>query len=93
MWIKDGCACGLAATTLYSMLEVVTVNSTDRTAIYVAPERFEAPNWIRMEDSSVQSKRAYREDPGDRRYSASSGHRVRTRCNNDHGISPDGAQL
>jgi len=34
------------ASTLYSTLEIVTVASTDRRAIYVAPERFEAPNWM-----------------------------------------------
>src|SRR5216683_6404461 len=35
-----------AASTLYSTLEIITVASTDRRAIYVAPERFEAPNWM-----------------------------------------------
>ena len=35
-----------AASTLYSALEIITVASTDRRAIYVAPERFEAPNWM-----------------------------------------------
>ncbi len=32
--------------TLYSTLEIITVASMDRRAIYVAPERFEAPNWM-----------------------------------------------
>ena len=36
-----------AKTTLYSTLETVTIDSTDRTAVYSAPERFEAPNWTR----------------------------------------------
>src|SRR5437879_10654953 len=31
---------------LYSTLEIITVASMDRRAIYVAPERFEAPNWM-----------------------------------------------
>src|SRR5258708_1278050 len=31
----------------------------------------------RWKDSSVQSKRAHREDSGDRRYSPGSGHRIR----------------
>src|SRR5258706_2138106 len=35
-----------AASTLYSTLEIITVASTDRRAIYVAPGQFEAPNWM-----------------------------------------------
>src|SRR5205814_1892967 len=35
-----------ASSTLYSTLEIINVASTDRRAIYVAPERFEAPNWM-----------------------------------------------
>src|SRR5438046_5597723 len=42
-----------AASTLYSALEIITVASTDRRAIYVAPERFEAPNWMRSEERRV----------------------------------------
>lgn len=30
---------------LYSTLETITIASTDRRVVYVAPERFEAPNW------------------------------------------------
>src|SRR6267378_6032210 len=37
-------AVAASAYTLYSTLEIITVASTDRRAIYVAPERFEAPN-------------------------------------------------
>ena len=35
-----------SANTLYSTLEIITVASADPRAIYVAPERFEAPNWM-----------------------------------------------
>src|SRR4029077_20462089 len=35
-----------ASSTIYSTLEIITVASTDRRAIYVAPERFEASNWM-----------------------------------------------
>src|SRR5215469_10802163 len=35
---------------LYSMLEIMTVGSTDRRAIYVAEGRFEAPQWTARED-------------------------------------------
>jgi TolB protein len=79
---------------LYSMLEVITVASMDRTAIYVAPERFEAPNWMpdgrnllfnrngRIEKIPATGGTPQVLDTG-----------FATRCNNDHGISPDGAQL
>jgi len=82
------------ATVLYSMLEVATVASTDRTAIYVAPERFEAPNWMpdgknllfnrngRIEKIPVTGGKTEILDTG-----------FATRCNNDHLISPDGTQL
>jgi len=83
-----------AATTLYSTLEIITVASTDRRAIYVAPERFEAPNWMpdgktlllnrngRIEKIPVTGGTPQIIDTG-----------FATRCNNDHGISPDGTQL
>jgi hypothetical protein len=83
-----------AATTLYSTLEIITVASTDRRAIYVAPVRFEAPNWMpdgkmllfnrngRIEKISVTGGTPQVVDTG-----------FATRCNNDHGISPDGTQL
>src|SRR5579859_7005997 len=38
--------------TLYSTLEVVTVNSTDRTAVYQTQGRIEAPNWSREDRKS-----------------------------------------
>lgn len=83
-----------APATLYSMLEVITVNSTDRTAIYVAPERFEAPNWMpdgktllfnrngRIEKISATGGTTQILDTG-----------FATHCNNDHLISPDGKSL
>jgi len=83
-----------AASTLYSTLEIITVASADRRAIYVAPERFEAPNWMpdgknlifnrngRIEKIPVTGGTPQIIDTG-----------FATRCNNDHGISPDGTQL
>src|SRR2546427_4019930 len=79
---------------LYSTLEIITVASMDRRAIYVAPERFEAPNWMpdgktllfntngRIEKIPVAGGTPQILDTG-----------FATRCNNDHGISPDGTQL
>ena len=87
-------AAAASANTLYSSLEIITVASTDRRAIYVAPERFEAPNWVpdgknllfnrngRIEKIPVTGGTPQVIDTG-----------FATRCNNDHGISPDGTQL
>ncbi|MGH9543592.1 MAG: TolB family protein [Terriglobales bacterium] len=83
-----------AQPTLYSTLETVAVDSGDRRVAYIAPEHFEAPNWTRDGKAFIFN---------------SNGHLLRlrvaggkpemidtgfaTRCNNDHGISPDGTQL
>jgi hypothetical protein len=87
-------AVGASASTLYSTLEIITVASTDRRAIYVAPERFEAPNWMpdgknllfnrngRIEKIAVTGGTPQTIDTG-----------FAAHCNNDHGISPDGTQL
>jgi len=83
-----------AQSTLYSMLEIITVASANRRAVYVAPERFEAPNWMpdgkyflfnrngRIEKIAVSGGTPQSLDTG-----------FAIRCNNDHGISPDGQQL
>jgi TolB protein len=87
-------ASAASASTLYSSLEIITVASSDRRVIYVAPERFEAPNWMpdgkdlifnrngRIEKIPVTGGTPQIIDTG-----------FATRCNNDHGISPDGTQL
>jgi hypothetical protein len=75
---------------LYSTLETVPVASGDRRVAYVARAHFEAPNWAR--DGSyflfnqeggiyrlvVNGEEPTRVDTG-----------AQTKCNNDHGISPD----
>src|SRR6266436_1456486 len=80
-----------AQSTVYSTLETITVASTDRRVVYVAPERFEAPNWMpdgknllfnrngRIEKIAVTGGTPQIIDTG-----------FAIRCNNDHGISPDG---
>ena len=90
--VAEGAAA--AATTLYSTLEVISVDSTDRRVVYIAPERFEAPNWMpdgktllfnrngRIEKIPVTGGTPQVLDTG-----------FATRCNNDHLISPDGTQL
>jgi hypothetical protein len=79
---------------LYSTLERVGVTSADRSIVYLAPGRFEAPNWTRdgsaflfnregrIERLAVKGGTPEEIDTG-----------LATRCNNDHGISPDGTQL
>jgi Tol biopolymer transport system component len=83
-----------AQSTLYSTLEIIGMASTDRRVVYMAPERFEAPNWMpdgknllfnrngRMEKIAVTGGTPQVIDTG-----------FAVRCNNDHGISPDGTQM
>jgi len=80
--------------TLYSTLETVTIASTDRRVVYVAPDRFEAPNWTHDGALLIFNRNGHIE-----RIPAQGGQPsvidtgFANRCNNDHGISPDGAQL
>lgn len=80
--------------TLYSTLEVVTVNSADRSAVYQTKGRIEAPNWSR--DGSFL---LFNRDGHIERMPVTGGPAqiietgFANRCNNDHGISPDGKQL
>lgn len=79
---------------LYSMLETVSVASTDRRVVYATPGRIEAPNWThdgkwllfnrdgRIEQIPSTSGTPKVIDTG-----------FAVRANNDHGISPDGQYL
>jgi len=83
-----------AASTLYSTLEIITVASTDRRAIYVAPGRFEAPNWMPDGKNLIFNRNGHIEKiavTGGTPQIIDTG--FARRCNNDHGISPDGTQL
>ena len=79
---------------LYSTLETQSISSTDRRVVYVAPEHIEAPNWMR--DGAACCSTAAAAFSG---LPAAGGTPVTidtgfaTRCNNDHGISPDGTML
>jgi TolB protein len=83
-----------AQATLYSTLETISIDSTDRRVVYVAPEHFEAPNWSR--DGSYL---IFNQDGHIEKIPATGGtpEKIDTgfanRCNNDHGISPDGKWL
>ncbi len=79
---------------LYSTLETVTVDSGDRKVAYLAPGRFEAPNWTRDGSAFLFNRNGRIE-----RLPVNGGEPnvldtgLATRCNNDHGISPDGTLL
>jgi TolB protein len=82
------------AVTLYSTLETISVASTDRRVVYSAPVHFEAPNWTRDGSAFLfnQEGRILRlPTSGGQPTTIDTGFAIR--CNNDHGISPDGAQL
>src|ERR1700687_1919889 len=84
----------VAKTTLYSTLERVTIASTVRHVVYVAPERFEAPNWTRDGTSFLFNRNGsiYRlQVSGGEPALIDTG--FAKRCNNDHGISPDQTSL
>lgn len=83
-----------AATMLYSVLEVVTVASTDRRVVYIAPERFEAPNWMPDGKTLLFNRNGHIEKiplAGGTPQILDTG--MATRCNNDHLISSDGTEL
>jgi TolB protein len=84
----------VAKTTLYSTLERVTIASTVRHVVYVAPERFEAPNWTHDGTSFLFNRNGsiYRL-PVDGGEPALINTGFANRCNNDHGISPDQTSL
>jgi TolB protein len=78
-------------TTLYSTLETISVESTDRRVTYVAPEQFEAPNWA-WDGSYLLFNRKGRMEKiapaGGTPELIDTGFAIK--CNNDHGISRDG---
>jgi hypothetical protein len=79
---------------LHSTLETQTIASTDRRVVYVTPTRIEAPNWLKDGKSLIFNSRGRihriaveggTPEPFDTGFA--------TRCNNDHGLSPDGKLL
>ena len=80
--------------TLYSALETQTIASTDRRVTYVVNTRIEAPNWMHDGKSLIYNSRGhiYRIPmTGGDPQQIDTG--FATRCNNDHGLSPDGTML
>ncbi|MFO0811286.1 MAG: hypothetical protein U0746_21870 [Gemmataceae bacterium] len=79
---------------LYSTLETQVTTSTDRRIVQVFPGRIEAPTWLRDGKTLVYNAggRLYRiPATGGTPEAIDTG--FATRCNNDHGVSPDGTQL
>jgi hypothetical protein len=79
---------------LYSALETVPIDAPDRRVEYLAAGHFEAPNWTRDGTAFL-----FNQDGHIERLPVAGGKPVvidtgfATRCNNDHGISPDGTQI
>ncbi|MGA2672809.1 MAG: hypothetical protein ABSE99_06230 [Terracidiphilus sp.] len=79
---------------LVSALETIAIASTDRRVEYVAAAHFEAPNWSR--DGSFL---VFNQEGTIHRLALGGGEPAliptapQIRCNNDHGISPDGQLL
>jgi TolB protein len=79
---------------LYSTLEAAAVPSADRRVVYLAPGRFEAPNWTRDGGAFLFNRDGHIERlpvSGGKPEVIDTG--FANRCNNDHGLSPDGTQL
>jgi len=80
---------------LYSFLETMPVESNDRTAVYLAEGRFEAPNWSRDGKTLLFNRdgRISQLPRDGKRPPETIDTGFAVRCNNDHGISPDGSLL
>jgi TolB protein len=79
---------------LYSTLETVVIDSADRRVAYLAPGRFEAPNWTHDGRAFLFNRDGHIERlevGGDKPATIDTG--FASRCNNDHGISPDATQI
>ena len=80
--------------TPYSALSVVPIAGPDVSIVYIAPEHFEAPNWTRDGKAFIfnrEGRLLKLPIEGGKPATIDTGFAVR--CNNDHGISPDGTQL
>ncbi|MGD0778345.1 MAG: hypothetical protein ABSC05_36655 [Candidatus Solibacter sp.] len=78
---------------LYSTLETITVASTDRRVTYVAPGRFEAPNWTKDNMLLFNGDGRLHRIPVDGGKPETIDTGIATRLNNDHAISPDGTMV
>lgn len=82
------------ATNLWSTLETVPIASKDRRVVFTTRGRIEAPNWMRDGSNLIfnaQGRIQRIGTTGGVPTALDTGFAVR--CNNDHGISPDGKWL
>jgi TolB protein len=92
--VKIGVVTPVAQPKLYSALETIAIDSTDRRVEYVAPEHFEAPNWSRDGSYLLFNREGLlHKIPIDGGPIEKIETGFANRCNNDHGISPDGKSL
>jgi TolB protein len=87
-------AAATGSPTLYSTLETVGIDTADRRVAYLAPGRFEAPNWMHDGSAFLFNRDGHIERlavGSDKPVTIDTG--FATRCNNDHGISPDATQI
>ena len=78
----------------YSSLETVTIDTTIRHVVYLAPNRFEAPNWSHDGSYLIFNRNGHLEKmpiAGGEPQIIDTG--FANKVNNDHGISPDSTQL
>ena len=79
---------------LYSTLETVPIAATDRRVVYATLGRLEAPNWMPDGQTLILNREGRLERvpvSGGQPETVDTG--FAQRCNNDHGISPDGQWL
>ncbi|CAN5577458.1 hypothetical protein BH10PLA2_BH10PLA2_08240 [soil metagenome] len=79
---------------LVSTLETQSISSTDRRVVHVTPGRIEAPNWLHDGQSLIFNANGRIQRiavAGGKPETIDTG--FATRCNNDHGVSPDGQSL
>jgi Tol biopolymer transport system component len=92
--VRLGPSTSSATPTLYSTLETVAIASTDRTVVHVFKEHMEAPNWTPDGKSLIYNANGHLfRIPAGGGEPAAIDTGFANRCNNDHGISPDGTQL
>ena len=78
---------------LVSTLETITIASKDRRAVYTTTNLIEAPNWSKDNFLYYNSKGRIYKIPAAGGAPEMIDTGFASRCNNDHGISPDGQRL
>ena len=83
-----------SATNLWSTLEIVPIASKDRRVVYTTRGRIEAPNWTRDGSNLIcNAQGKIQMFPLNGKLPTIIDTGFASRCNNDHGISPDGKWL